>query len=113
MMTILNLFRKQKSSGTKIKKGFLSESIAVNPKEILWTQSIPQVKGGLLKNIYPVNFVNRNVFRHDDFQEKIVKNNIGSIEDFFCDMKKWILKEDEIERAKFELSNSKLLFGER
>lgn len=98
------------SSERKIKKGFFSESVTVNTDDILWTQSIPKVKNGIIKNIYPINFINDTVFERTDFQRNIVENGIGYIDNFYTGVKKWTLKQNEMDRAKIELSNSGLLF---
>lgn len=98
------------SSEQKIRKGIFSESVAVNSRDVLWTHSITKVKDGFLKNIYPVNFINDTVFKRQDFQKHIVENGIGSFDHFYTGVKKWTLDPDEVEKARFELLNSDLLF---
>ena len=89
------------STESKIKKGFFSVTVTV--------KSRPPFEKEQIRGIYPINFINESIFNHNDFKKYILGNNIGSLNTFCSGIKKWVLKEDEIEKAKIKLSESEVL----
>ena len=72
----------------------------------------PPFRNERLKGIYPISFINESIWGHNDFKKYILENNIGSLGTFCGDIKKWILKENEVEIAKMKLSESKIMRSE-
>ncbi|MES2850654.1 MAG: hypothetical protein V4685_16465 [Bacteroidota bacterium] len=97
------------STESKIKDGFFSYSLATNPKENIWRQYIYKVDKAVLKDIYPINFINDAVLNSHDLQENIVSKNIGTLAQNKNGLSKWTLDSNEITIAKERLANSDLL----
>jgi hypothetical protein len=97
------------STESKIKDGLFSYSVAKNPKENIWRQYIDKVDGAILKDIYPISFINESVFTSDSFQDNIVSKNIGTLLPRDRSLRKWTLKADEIIIAKEKLKDCDLL----
>ena len=97
------------STESKIKDGLFSYSVAKNPKENIWRQYIDKVDEAVLKDIYPINFINDAVLNSEALQKNIVSKNIGSLVQNKNGLCKWTLDSNEIEIAKEKLANSDLL----
>jgi len=97
------------STESKIKGGFFNYSVAKNPKENIWRQYIDKVDKALIKDIYPINFINDSVLNSDSFQRSIVSKNIGKLDRSGNGLYKWILSREEIVMAKEKLADTNLL----
>ena len=97
------------STESKIKDGLFSYSVAKNPKENIWRQYIDKVDGAVLKDIYPISFINDSVFNSDSFQKNIVSKNIGRLLQSDKGLHKWTLNAEEIVIAKEKLKDCDLL----
>jgi len=72
-------------------------------------QYIDKVDEAVLKDIYPINFINDAVLNSEALQKNIVSKNIGSLVQNKNGLCKWTLDSNEIEIAKEKLANSDLL----
>lgn len=97
------------STESKIKDGLFSYSVAKNPKEDIWRQYIDKVDGAILKDIYPVSFINDSVLNSDSFQHNIISKKIGTLYQRDNGLHKWTLKAEEIIMAKEKLKDCDLL----
>jgi hypothetical protein len=97
------------STESKIKDGLFGYSVAKNPKENIWRQYIDKVDGAVLKDIYPINFINDSVLNSDSFKQNIVSENIGTLHQGDNGLSKWTLKAEEIVMAKEKLKDCELL----
>lgn len=97
------------STESKIKDGLFSYSVAKNPKENIWRQHLDKVDGAVLKDIYPINYINESVLNSDSFKQSIVSRNIGTLRPSDIGLYKWELNTEEIAMAKEKLANCDLL----
>lgn len=93
------------STESKIKGGLFSYSVATNPKEHIWRQYIDKVDGAILKDIYPISFINESVLNSESFQHNIVSENIGTLHQGDHGLRKWTLNTEEIVIAKEKLKD--------
>lgn len=97
------------STESKIKDGLFSYSVAKNPKENIWRQHLDKVDGAVLKDIYPINYINESVLNSDSFKQSIVSRNIGTLRPSDIGLYKWELNTEEIAMAREKLANCDLL----
>ena len=97
------------STESKIKDGVFGSSGVKKSKEGIWRQYIDKVDGAILKDIYPISFINESVFISDSFQDNIVSKNIGTLLLRDKSLCKWTLNAEEIVIAKERLKDSDLL----
>lgn len=97
------------STESKIKDGLFSYSVAKNPKESIWRRYVDKVDEAILKDVYPINFINDAVLNSKALQENIVSKNIGTLVKSESGLCKWTLNSNEIAIAKEKLANSDLL----
>jgi hypothetical protein len=97
------------STESKIKDGLFIYSVAKNPKEKIWRQYIDKVDGAILKDIYPISFINKSVLNSDSFKRNIISENIGILSQGENGLSKWTLNANEIAKAKEKLNDSELL----
>lgn len=97
------------STESKIKDGLFGYSLVTNPKEIIWRQYIDKVDGAILKDVYPINFINESVLNSVTFQRNIVSEKIGTLHQGNKVLCKWTLNAEEITIAKEKLRDCELL----
>lgn len=97
------------STESKIKDGIFSYSVTKNPNENIWRRYIDKVDRAILKDIYPISFINDSVFNSDTFQKSIVSKNIGTLHQRDKGLHKWTLKPEETVTAKEKLKDCDLL----
>lgn len=93
------------STESKIKDGLFSYSVVTNPKENIWRHYMDKVDGAILKDIYPISFINESVLNSDSFQHNIVSENIGILHQGDNGLRKWTLNTEEIIIAKEKLKD--------
>lgn len=97
-------------SETKIRRSFFSTSVSTSPRDMEWQRKKIEVDKGLLKDIYPINFINNIVFTNNEFQTRIVMSKTGFISPLNNYLYKWTLTNKEILKSKSILQKSGMLF---
>jgi len=82
----------------KIKKGLFSTSIEVNEKDHVWTFHSVGILDGFIKQLYPVNYLNKSHFA--DLGTKELVSKYGIIENISESISKWTLSLEEIDNLK-------------
>tara|TARA_R110002072_G_C7782688_1_gene520208 strand:+ start:31 stop:783 length:753 start_codon:yes stop_codon:yes gene_type:complete len=87
-------------SGTerKIKKGLFSTSVNILAKDLIWTSTKINILNGTIKNLYPINYLNKSHLSNSE-QKKII-SEFGNLSKVNNRIYKWNLTDLEIEKLK-------------
>lgn len=87
-------------SGTerKIKKGLFSISIKILEKDHIWTSKKTNILNGIIKNIYPINYINGSHLTNSE-QKKII-SEFGNLSKVNNRIHEWSLTDLDIEKLK-------------
>ena len=87
-------------SGTerKIKKGLFSTSVNILEKDHIWSSNKINILNGTLKNLYPINYLNKSHLLNSK-QKKII-SEFGNLIEVNNRIYKWNLTDLEIEKLK-------------
>ncbi|MCG1037816.1 hypothetical protein [Polaribacter sargassicola] len=87
-------------SGTerKIKKGLFSTSVNIIEKDHIWTSNKINILNGTLKNLYPINYLNKSHLSNSE-QKKII-SEFGNLSEVNNRIYKWNLTDLEIKKLK-------------
>jgi hypothetical protein len=72
-----------------------------------WTKSINQIANGLIKDVYPINFIQEQLVKNPVFNEKVVALTLGDITKTEIGLYKWALSTQDTEKAKQILRETK------
>ena len=82
----------------KIKKGLFSTSVNIIEKDHIWTSNKINILNGTLKNLYPINYLNKSHLSNSE-QKKII-SEFGNLSEVNNRIYKWNLTDLEIEKLK-------------
>ena len=87
-------------SGTerKIKKGLFSTSVNIIEKDHIWTSTKINILNGTLKNLYPINYLNKSHLSNSEQKKTILE--FGNLSEINNRIYKWNLTDLEIEKLK-------------
>ncbi len=87
-------------SGTerKIKKGLFSTSVNILEKDHIWTSTKINILNGTIKNLYPINYLNKSHLSNSE-QKKII-SEFGNLSEVNNRIYNWNLTDLEIEKLK-------------
>lgn len=96
----------------KIKNSFFSNSSSFKEIDRIWRFHSVGVNYGYLKNIYPLNILNKSHISQPIIR-KCIDNNIGRIKQINDYLNFWYLKNDEVKDVKGFFKKSKYLIADK
>ncbi|MDX6748133.1 hypothetical protein SHK09_15150 [Polaribacter sp. PL03] len=87
-------------SGTerKMKKGLFSTSVKIIEKDHIWTSNKINILNGAIKNLYPINYLNKSHLSNSE-QKKII-SEFGNLSEVNNRIYKWNLTDLDIDKLK-------------
>ena len=82
----------------KIKKGLFSTSVKILEKDYKWNLEKTNILNGVIKNLYPINYLNESHFTNPE-QKKTI-SEFGELKKLNNRIYKWNLTDSEIEKLK-------------
>lgn len=82
----------------QIKKRLFSSSVSILEKDHIWTSTKINILNGTIKNLYPVNYLNKSHFSNSE-QKKII-SEFGNLSNVNNRIYEWDLTDLEIEKLK-------------
>lgn len=86
---------------------------SINKTDIDWTKNISQISDGVIKNIYPVNFIQEQLVKNAVFKELVIDTGLGTITKTDIGLFKWQLLEQEMKKAKEAFKGNQYVFVEQ
>lgn len=96
----------------KKKRGFFGSKVKTNEIERTWNFHSVGVNYGFVKNIYPINFLNKSQI-NQPIISKCLKEKIGYIKSFNDTIDVWFLNENEINLVLNYFRDSKYVIGNK